>query len=136
MAVVTYRGNARQALTACNVALVKSGTSTLEAMLLHRPMVASYRLGRLTYQVVRRLLRTPYIALPNILADKELVPELHQDDATPTALAEKLLDQLDNRAGNAEYLAQFESLHRTLRRGADERAAEAVVDWLERRGRG
>ena len=88
--VVLYRGDARAALTACDVALVKSGTSTLEAMLLHRPMVVSYRLGEMTYQVVRRLLRTPYVALPNILYGAELVPELLQHAATPDALAEKI----------------------------------------------
>ena len=134
--VTLYQGDGLEALTACDVALVKSGTSTLEAMLLHRPMVVSYRLGELTYQLVRRLLRTPYVALPNILHEAELVPELLQHRATPEALAEKLLEQLDNRARNAEYLSQFEALHRTLRRGADERAAEAVLDWLERRGHG
>jgi lipid-A-disaccharide synthase len=129
-------GNARQALTACDAALVKSGTSTLEAMLLHRPMVVSYRLGELTYQVVRRLLRTPYVALPNILYGGELVPELLQHDATPEALAEKLLDQLDKRAADAEYLSRFEALHLSLKQGADERAADAVLDWLNRRERG
>ena len=128
--VVPYDGDARAALTACDVALVKSGTSTLEAMLLHRPMVVSYRLGELTYQLVRHLLRTPYVALPNILAGEELVPELLQHAATPAALAEKLLEQLDKRAGNTEYLARFEALHRQLRLGANERAAEAVLSWL------
>ncbi|MGE0625489.1 MAG: lipid-A-disaccharide synthase [Pseudomonadales bacterium] len=125
-------GNARQALTACDVALVKSGTSTLEAMLLHRPMVVSYRLGELTYRLVKRLLRTPYVALPNILAGSELVPELLQHDATPRALAENVLAQLDKRVGDAEYLRRFEALHASLRRGADERAAEAVLGWLGR----
>lgn len=124
-------GNARLALTACDAALIKSGTSTLEAMLLHRPMVVSYRLGELTYQLVRRLLRTPYVALPNILAGRELVPELLQHDATPEALAENLLVQLDKASADAEYLSRFEVLHRSLRQGADDRAAEAVLDWLE-----
>jgi lipid-A-disaccharide synthase len=127
-----YVGNGRQALTACDVALVKSGTSTLEAMLLHRPMVVSYRLGELTYRVVRRLLRTPYVALPNILAGTELVPELLQHDATPAALAENVLEQLDNGAANAEYLSRFEALHAELRQGANERAAEALLAWLQR----
>ncbi|MFV2090386.1 MAG: lipid-A-disaccharide synthase [Pseudomonadales bacterium] len=89
--VVTYHGNARLALTACDVALVKSGTCTLEAMLLHRPMVVSYRIGELTYHLVKRLLRTPYVALPNILAGRELVPELLQHDATADALARNIL---------------------------------------------
>ncbi len=125
-----YDGNARQALTACNVALVKSGTSTLEAMLLHRPMVVSYRLGELTYQLVSRLLRTPHVALPNILAGEELVPELLQHDATPEALAEKLLSELYRADRDDEYLARFEALHASLRQGANERAAEVVLNWL------
>lgn len=133
--VTVYEGDARRALTACDVALVKSGTSTLEAMLLHRPMVVSYRLGELTYQLVRRLLRTPFVALPNILQGEELVPELLQHDAEPLALAEKLLEQLDKRTQDREYLSQFEALHRALRLGADERAADAVLTWLEDRRR-
>jgi lipid-A-disaccharide synthase len=128
-----YDGNAREALTACDAALVKSGTSTLEAMLLHRPMVVSYRLGELTYQLVSRLLRTPYVALPNILAGEELVPELLQHDATPAALAENLLAELERGNADAEYLSRLEALHRSLRQGADARAAHAVLDWLERR---
>ncbi len=127
-----YHGDARRALTACDVALVKSGTSTLEAMLLHRPMVVSYRLGELTYQVVRRLLRTPFIALPNILKGEMLVPELLQHQATPEALAENLIAQLDKAATDADYLRSFEALHRSLRQGADERAAQALLDWLSR----
>jgi lipid-A-disaccharide synthase len=133
--VTVYDGDARRALAACDVALVKSGTSTLEAMLLHRPMVVSYRLGELTYQLVRRLLRTPYVALPNILKGEELVPELLQHEARPEALAEKLLEQLDKRTQDREYLSQFEALHRTLRLGADERAADAVLEWLDDRRR-
>ena len=124
-------GNARRPLTACDAALVKSGTSTLEAMLLHRPMVVSYRLGELTYQVVSRLLRTPYVALPNILAGKALVPELLQHEATPEALAEKLLVELYRAGRDDEYLAQFVKLHASLRQGANERAAAAVLEWLQ-----
>lgn len=127
LALSGYAGDARQALTACDAALVKSGTSTLEAMLLRRPMVVSYRLGRLTYQLVRRLLRTPYVALPNILAGRELVPELLQDAATPAALAARLLDELDKAHEDPEYLREFERLHRQLRCHADARAADAVT---------
>jgi lipid-A-disaccharide synthase len=125
-----YQGNARQALAACDVALVKSGTSTLEAMLLRRPMVVSYRLGGLTYRIVRRLLRTPFVALPNILAGRALVPELLQDAATPEALAAALVLELDKARAEPEYLAEFERLHQQLRRHADARAAEAVASWL------
>ena len=87
--------DARAALIAADAALIKSGTSTLEAMLLGRPMVVSYKLGTLSYAIASRLVSTPYIALPNILAGTELVPELIQDAATPEALAQALLSQLD-----------------------------------------
>lgn len=131
--VVTYRGNGRLALTACDAALVKSGTSTLEAMLLHRPMVVSYRLGELTYRLVRLLLRTPFVALPNILAGRRLVPELLQHEATPAALAAELTGQLDKAAADPGYLAAFEALHLTLRRDADSAAADTVLNWLSQR---
>lgn len=127
--IVSYRGNARLALSACDGAIVKSGTSTLEAMLLRRPMVVSYRVGALTYQLVSRLVRTPFIALPNILAGRELVPELLQDAGTPQALAENLLNVLDKAAQEPDYLAAFAQLHEQLRCGADDRAAEAILAW-------
>lgn len=131
--IVHYAGNARLALTACDGALVKSGTSTLEAMLLRRPMVVSYRLGAVTYQVVRRMLRTPYVALPNILAGRMLVPELLQGAATAEALASGLLAELDKADDDPEYLQEFAHLHDVLRQNADARAAEAVSGCLTAR---
>jgi len=128
--VVAYDGTARSALTACDAALVKSGTSTLEAMLIGRPMVVCYRLGGLTYRLVRALLRTEYVALPNILAGRALVPELLQDAATPQALAAALLAELDKARRDPECLAAFRRLHETLRRDADARAAETVSALL------
>ncbi len=127
--IVSYLGNARLALCACDAAIVKSGTSTLEAMLLRRPMVVSYAIGALSYQLVSRLVRTPFIALPNILAGRELVPELLQDAATPQALAENLLNVLDKAVREPEYLAAFAQLHEQLRCSADDRAAEAILAW-------
>lgn len=132
--LVAYEGNARLGLTACDAALVKSGTSTLEAMLLGRPMVVSYRLGRVSYAIVRRLLRTPYVALPNILAGRSLVPELLQDAATPTALGDSLLAELDKSRSDPEYLQEFARLHDLLRCDADLGAAEAVARFLPVQG--
>jgi lipid-A-disaccharide synthase len=123
-------GTARKALTACDGAIVKSGTGTLEATLIGRPMVVCYRLGALTYRLVRMLVRTEHVALPNILAGRTLVPELLQDAATPDALAAALLGELDKAARDPEYLAAFRQLHQTLRRDADARAAEAVATLL------
>jgi len=128
--VTLYDGNARQALVAADVALVKSGTSTLEAMLLHRPMVVSYRLGALSYQLAKRVVRTPYVALPNILAGQMLVPELMQDDATGPALAAALREQLINSRQDAGHAQAFLALHDQLRQGADTKAAAAVLRLL------
>lgn len=129
--VTLYVGNARQALVASNIALVKSGTSTLEAMLLHRAMVVSYRLGTLTYQLARRVVRTPYVALPNILAGRQLVPELIQADATPEALAAALTHQMQKIRQDTAYLEPFLELHHKLRQGADTQAASAVLRLVE-----
>ena len=93
--MLVHRGDGRVPLTACDAALVKSGTGTLEAMLLRRPMVVSYRLGPLAARLARRLLHTDFVALPNILAGRALVPELLQERATPQALADQLLNELD-----------------------------------------
>ena len=120
-------GGARTVLQAADVALVKSGTSTLEAMLLRRPMVVSYRLGALTYQLVKRLLRTPFVALPNILLGREKVPELLQDQGTPEALAKALLTELEKAQRDQHYFDEFEALHKELRRDANATAARAVL---------
>lgn len=130
--LVSDVGGARRALAACDVALVKSGTSTLEAMLLGRPMVVSYRLGDVTAKLVRPFLRTEFFALPNILAGEALVPELIQEDATPEALAQALLGQW--RDDQSELLQRFAALHAELAQGAGDRAAEAVLEIAQRAG--
>ncbi len=118
----------RPALTAADVALVKAGTSTLEATLLHCPMVVSYRLGNVSAFFARRLVRTPHVALPNILAGEMLVPELLQEAATPAALAEALGQELGARS---ERRQRFEQLHESLRGDADANAAKAVLHLLD-----
>lgn len=124
-ALLSELGGGRRALAACDVGLVKSGTSTLEAMLLRRPMVVSYRLGRVTASLLRPFVRTPYFALPNILAGEALVPEFIQDDATPEALAGAVLAEWsDDRSA---LLKRFAELHAQLARDAGVRAAEAVL---------
>ena len=124
-------GDAHPALTACDGAIVKSGTGTLEAMLLRRPMVVAYRLGALSYALARLLVRTEFVALPNLLAGRELVPERLQGEASPEELAEALRIQLDKPAFQAETLQAFSMLHLELRRDANERAADAVMALLE-----
>ena len=123
-------GDARQPLAACDGAIVKSGTGTLEAMLLRRPMVVAYRLGHFSYALARLLVRTEFVALPNLLAGRELVPERLQSEATPEKLADALQIQLDKPAWLAETQQAFSMLHLELRRDANERAADAVMELL------
>lgn len=124
-------GGARTVLRAADAGLVKSGTSTLEAMLLRRPMVVSYRLGPWSYQLARRLVRTPYIALPNILLGRARVPELLQDEGSAENLATTLLSELEKSRSDPHYFDDFEALHHDLRRDADATAARAVLRLLQ-----
>ena len=121
-------GCSTRVLAASDVALVKSGTSTLEAMLMKTPMVVAYRLGGLSAYFIRKLMYIEHVALPNILANKELVPEFLQDAATPQALASALMDQM-NRDKDA-LLNEFVGLHRTLKQNAAHRAAEVVLSLV------
>ena len=120
-------GQSHVALAACNAVLIASGTATLEALLYKRPMVVAYRLAPLTYWILKRMVKSPYVSLPNLLAQRLLVPELLQDAATAEALAQTLLPLLDN--GN-EQTARFDEIHRTLRRDASNQAADAVLNLI------
>jgi lipid-A-disaccharide synthase len=123
-------GGAREALAACNAALVASGTATLETLLSKRPMVVAYRLAAATVFVAQRLalVKSPYMALPNLLAGRALVPEFFQDEVTPAALGSALLRELDDPGRAAALSAEFRRMHEELRCGAAERAANAILE--------
>ncbi|ANF84851.1 lipid-A-disaccharide synthase [Pseudomonas sp. M5A4_2d] len=120
-------GKSHLALAACDAVLIASGTATLEALLYKRPMVVAYRLAPLTFWILKRMVKSPYISLPNLLAQRLLVPELLQDDATPEALAQTLLPLID---GGEEQTRGFDDIHRTLRRDASNQAADAVLTLI------
>jgi lipid-A-disaccharide synthase len=125
--VTLLDGRGLEAMAAADAVLLASGTATLECMLLKRPMVVAYRLTALTYRLARRLVSTPFIALPNLLAGRPLVAELIQDDVTAENLGRELLRLLDDpeRAGNLAHA--FAGLHAELRRDASRSAAEVVL---------
>ncbi|CAM3729989.1 Lipid-A-disaccharide synthase [Pseudomonas reidholzensis] len=123
-------GQSHLALAACDAVLIASGTATLEAMLYKRPMVVAYRLAPLTYWILKRLVKSPYVSLPNLLAQRLLVPELLQDAATSEALAQTLAPLV---ADGSQQTESFDQIHRTLRRDASNQAAEAVLALLEQR---
>lgn len=123
-------GRAREVLAAADAALIASGTATLEAALLHCPMVVAYRLSSLTYAIAKRLVKTPYVALPNLLAGKPLVRELIQERATPEALCAAVRECLAPGAGRTTMISAFREMHVSLRRDASARAADAVAGVL------
>jgi lipid-A-disaccharide synthase len=122
-------GQSHRALAACDAVLIASGTATLEALLYKRPMVVAYRLAPLTFWILKRMVKSPYISLPNLLAQRLLVPELLQDEATPDALARTLSPLIE---GGEEQTRGFDEIHRTLRRDASNQAADAVLNLIGR----
>lgn len=127
-------GQARTAMIAADVVLLASGTATLETMLVKRPMVVGYRVAELTYRLVKALglLKVDRFALPNILAGKDLAPELMQHDCTPDQLAAAILQWFDHPQKAIDLQSTYDQLHALLRRDASARAADAVGDLLQR----
>jgi lipid-A-disaccharide synthase len=128
-------GQSHMVMTAANIVLLASGTATLEAMLLKRPMVVAYKVGGFSYWLFKKLLKINRFSLPNLLAGKDVVPELMQDDATPEALSAALLQQLNDPAAMTETERLFTQLHESLRCNAAQRAADAVVALLHDKGK-
>ncbi|MFG0720475.1 lipid-A-disaccharide synthase [Pseudomonas sp. GLN_6] len=122
-------GRSHEALAACDAVLIASGTATLEALLYKRPMVVAYKVAPLTYRILKRLVTSAYISLPNLLAERLLVPEMIQDAATPEALAQLLAPLLD---GGEVQTEGFDVIHRALRRDASVQAAKAVLQLAGR----
>jgi len=126
-------GRAQTAMTAADAILVKSGTVTLEAALLKKPMVISYKVPWLTGQIMKRQGYLPYVGLPNILAGRFVVPEILQHFATPEALADATLKQLNDDANRRTLTEIFTDMHIALRQNTSQKAAEAVARVLETR---
>ena len=126
-------GQAQVAMAAADVVLLASGTATLEAMLINRPMVVAYRLAPLTFALLKtlRMVRVEHISLPNLLAGERLVPELLQSAATPAALGNEVLRWLAQAEERARLQQRFAVLGTALRRRASERAAEVVLTLLQ-----
>lgn len=125
-------GQSHTCMAAADTILLASGTATLEAMLLKKPMVVSYIVAPLTYKILKKLVTQPYISLPNLLAGRELVPEFIQHDATPEHLSEALLVRLDDSDAMQQLHETFLFIHRQLKRNADDEAADAISTLLQR----
>jgi len=129
--IMLLDGRSHEALAACDVTLIASGTATLEAALFKRPMVIAYRLGTITWQLMKRMGYLPWVGLPNILLRDFVVPERLQDAATPEQLSSDVLAWLDHPDKAEQVRQRFIELHHTLRRDTARCATEAIAQVLE-----
>lgn len=123
-------GHAHEAMMAADAVLVASGTATLEAALLKRPMAIVYKMAPFSHRLMRRMGYLPYVGLPNILAGRFVVPEFIQDDATPENLAQALLNFYADKATCARISDVFFDIHVQLKQNTAEKAAVAILDSL------
>jgi lipid-A-disaccharide synthase len=124
-------GHSHEALAAADVALVASGTATLETALFKTPMVIAYKQSPFTWALMSRMLYLPHIGLPNILAGEYLVPEFVQDKATPGNLAGALLELVHDAGAQRRQVDKFREIHATLRQNTAQKAAEAVLAVMD-----
>ena len=131
--VLLLEGQSQLAITASDAVLLASGTATLEATLIKRPMVVTYRLGALTSFLLKQLgmMKAPYFSQPNLLAGRKIVPEYFNDEVKAEVLGPALLAQLD-RPDMAQLEQTFSDIHLVLRRDASASAADAIVELMRR----
>ncbi|MBU2964890.1 lipid-A-disaccharide synthase [Amphritea sp. 2_MG-2023] len=133
--IILVLKRSREVLTAADAVLIASGTATLEALLLKKPMVVAYRMAPLSYKILSRLVSSQYISLPNLLADAPLVPEILQNDVRPEVLGPAIEQALLDSDGQSELKQRFSEIHQQLRQDASKKAVDAIVKLLESRGR-
>jgi lipid-A-disaccharide synthase len=123
-------GHAHDAMEAADVVIVASGTATLEAALLKKPMVITYKMPFLSWQILKRMQYLPYVGLPNILAGKFLVPELLQHEATPQNVADATLRLLSDKTYLQTLKDAFSHIHQSLKQNSAKKAAQTVLSYL------
>ncbi|MFM2060001.1 MAG: hypothetical protein RLY71_4386, partial [Pseudomonadota bacterium] len=128
----SHSSHSHEALAACDLTLIASGTATLEAALFKRPMVIAYHMHALSWMLMKRMAYQPWFGLPNILSGEFVVPELIQDQATPEALAREGLRWLDDPAACDRIAQRFTELHHLLRQNTAQRATDAIAQILDR----
>ncbi|MCS5708369.1 lipid-A-disaccharide synthase [Candidatus Berkiella cookevillensis] len=121
------------AMQASDAILLASGTAALQAALIKRPCVVAYRMSGFTYQIAKRLVKAKYMALPNIIADKILMPEFLQDAVQPEAMGKVLLEYIKDPSACEELLTEFQRIHKTLKCDAGDKAAEAILKFISQK---
>lgn len=130
LSITLVDGQSRQVMCAADAILLASGTATLEAMLLKKPMLVTYKVSALSYAIYSRLLKVKHFALPNLLASTPMVTELMQDDATVDAVTREVSKQLDSGL-SAQQLAEYERLHQSLQLGGGEKAVAELAEFFQ-----
>ena len=128
----TLMNDSHAALDASDFAFITSGTATLEALFLRKPMVICYKLAPISYLIGSRLIKVPYIGLPNILANEKIVPEYIQKEVTTTALLDELDEFMSGVKPSSELLIKYEEIHEDLRGGASEKAASQIFQLVSK----
>jgi lipid-A-disaccharide synthase len=126
-----FTRRSQDVMAAADVVVVTSGTATLETMLYKKPMVIAYRMSNLTYKLAKILVKTPYVGLPNLLANESLVPELIQDAVQPEAIAQHILNYLDQPEKTQLLQKKFTELHKELRADSASEIADAIIRVVE-----
>ena len=124
-------GHSHLAMQAADFVLLASGTATLEAALLKKPMVITYRVSKLSAQILKRMKYLPWVGLPNILAERFVVPELLQNDATPERIAGTIMDMMVDKPKLDDIRAEFTAMHEALKQNNAEKAAQAILATIQ-----
>lgn len=119
------------AISAADLVVLSSGTATLEALLLRRPMIVGYKLATVTFAIASRLVKIPFVALPNLLAAKQLVPEYIQHELTVDKVRNDIVKHMTQAEDDESLMQEFEKIHKSLRLDASTQAAKAIIDLIE-----
>ena len=120
------------AISAADLVVLSSGTATLEVLLLRRPMIVGYKLAAITFAIASRLVKIPYVALPNLLAGRQLVPEYIQHDLTAEKVREEIVRHMTGAEDHEALMLEFEQIHKSLRLDASSAAALAISSLIEK----
>jgi len=131
LSVSLIRGQGREVMRCSDAIMIASGTATLEAMLLRKPMVISYRMASLSWGILSRLVKTPHVGLPNVLAGEEIVPELLQHHATASRLADAVSGLLEG--DGVRQVGRFDELAGLIGGNFAERSIDALLPLVKER---
>lgn len=129
--IPSFLGKAKTVMGASDAILIVSGTGSLEAALVKRPTVVAYKMSPMTYWLARKLIKVPYIAMPNILANQQIIPEYIQDQATPETLAHALLSQLEIAYDTQKFCEPLMKIHQELKQNAGQTGAMAIRQLIQ-----